>query len=59
MKRFSDNEYFISSTTSDSYTLNSYVGYALTYPKPILSFETYDKKYMDLYHEVTWQYTDN
>ena len=59
MKRFSDNEYFISSTTSDSYTLNSYVGYDLTQPKPILSFETYDKKYMDLYHELTWLYTDN
>lgn len=53
--RFSEQEYLIKNVSEDC----AYIGYNITIPKPILQFTTIDKKYMDLYHQLTWQYTDN
>lgn len=54
--RFSDQKYLIQNVEQP---INSYVGYNLTIPKPILNFTTLDKKFTDLYHELTYEYTDN
>lgn len=53
--RFAEQEYLIKNVSEDC----AYIGYNITTPKPILQFTTIDKKYMDLYHQLTWQYTNN